>query len=92
VGGGVRTVDDGASPLRQRPDQPTRPFSQVIREPLLPVRAPQNIVVAVASGAFGRTLVQGAGWDISIAGGRKNTGLVAVAWSHRITQRSAGGA
>ena len=90
VGGGVRTVDDvrrllnaGADKVSFNSAAVARP--EVIRDASDKYGA-QCIVVAIDA----KRRADGAGWDVYTHGGRKNTGLDAVAWARRMAELGAG--
>lgn len=90
VGGGVRTVDDVRRLLNAGADKVSFNSAaianpQVIRD-ASDKYGSQCIVVAID--AKGRE--DGSGWDVYSHGGRKNTGLDAVAWARRMTALGAG--
>jgi cyclase len=96
VGGGVRTVDDVRRLLNAGADKTSfnsaalaRP--QVIQEVSQRYGA-QCIVVAIdAKRRLGDDLLaRGEGWDVYSHGGRKNTGLDAVAWARQMAEHGAG--
>ncbi|HSO45986.1 MAG TPA: HisA/HisF-related TIM barrel protein, partial [Rhodoferax sp.] len=103
VGGGVRTVDDVRRLLNAGADKTSfnsaaLANTQVIQEVSRKYGA-QCIVVAIDAkrrngadlqrvDANGQTL--GAGWDVYSHGGRKNTGLDAVAWARQMADFGAG--
>ena len=103
VGGGVRTVDDVRRLLNAGADK-TSFNSAAIANPevINAVSAKygaQCIVVAIDAkrrseedalrlGANGQPV--GPGWDVYSHGGRKNTGLDALAWAKEMAQRGAG--
>ncbi len=96
VGGGVRTVDDVRRLLNAGADKTSfnsaalaRP--QVIQE-VSQRYGVQCIVVAIdAKRRFGEDmLARGEGWDVYSHGGRKNTGLDAVAWARQMAEHGAG--
>lgn len=96
VGGGVRTVDDVRRLLNAGADKTSFNSAalanpQVIEDASAKYGA-QCIVVAIdakrrsAEDAHTR----GEGWDVYSHGGRKNTGLDAVAWATEMARRGAG--
>ena len=96
VGGGVRTVEDVRRLLNAGADK-TSFNSAAIANPQIinDVSAKygsQCIVVAIdAKRRIGEDAVQrGEGWDVYSHGGRKNTGLDALAWAKRMTDAGAG--
>ncbi len=96
VGGGVRTVDDVRRLLNAGADK-TSFNSAALANPhvineVSEKYGSQCIVVAIdAKRRFGDdVLARGEGWDVYSHGGRKNTGLDAVAWATEMAQRGAG--
>jgi imidazole glycerol-phosphate synthase subunit HisF len=90
VGGGVRTVDDvrrllnaGADKVSFNSAAVAQP--QVIRDASDKYGA-QCIVVAIDA----KARADGTGWDVYTHGGRRNTGLDAVAWARRMAELGAG--
>ncbi|GAC1356068.1 MAG: imidazole glycerol phosphate synthase subunit HisF [Variovorax sp.] len=96
VGGGVRTVEDVRRLLNAGADK-TSFNSAAIANPQ---------VIEAASGKYGAQCIvvaidakrrspadaaaRGAGWDVFSHGGRRNTGLDAVAWAAEMVRRGAG--
>ncbi|MFM8766637.1 MAG: imidazole glycerol phosphate synthase subunit HisF [Rubrivivax sp.] len=96
VGGGVRSVKDVRRLLNAGADKVSFNSAavanpQVIRDASERYGA-QCIVVAIdAKRRGGEDLtVRGPGWDVYTYGGRKNTGLDAVAWAARMAEQGAG--
>ncbi len=96
VGGGVRTVEDvrrllnaGADKISFNSAALSNP--QVIEDASLKYGS-QAIVVAIdAKRRSGEDAqARGEGWDVYSHGGRKNTGLDAVAWATEMARRGAG--
>ena len=96
VGGGVRTVEDVRRLLNAGADK-TSFNSAAIANPQVIADASakygaQCIVVAID--ARRRTgedaAARGPGWDVHSHGGRRNTGLDAVAWARRMAELGAG--
>jgi imidazole glycerol-phosphate synthase subunit HisF len=90
VGGGVRTVDDVRRLLNAGADKTSFNSAaianpQVIREASDKYGA-QCIVVAIDA----KRRADGEGWDVYSHGGRKNTGLDAVAWAKQMADFGAG--
>jgi len=90
VGGGVRTVDDVRRLLNAGADKVSFNSAavanpQVIRDASAKYGA-QCIVVAIDA----KARADGAGWDVYTHGGRKNTGLDAVAWARQMAEHGAG--
>ncbi len=96
VGGGVRTVDDVRRLLNAGADKTSFNSAalanpQVIEDASAKYGA-QCIVVAIDAKRRSEedTRTRGAGWDVYSHGGRKNTGLDAVAWATEMARRGAG--
>ncbi|MDE2146674.1 MAG: imidazole glycerol phosphate synthase subunit HisF [Burkholderiales bacterium] len=91
VGGGVRSVADVRRLLNAGADKVSF-NSAAVAEPML-IRAAsekygaQCIVVAIDAK---RRPGEAAGWDVHTHGGRRNTGLDAVAWARRMAELGAG--
>jgi cyclase len=96
VGGGVRSVEDVRRLLNAGADKTSFNSAaianpQVIRDASHKYGA-QCIVVAIdAKRRYGEDLLaRGEGWDVYSHGGRKNTGLDAVAWARQMAEHGAG--
>ncbi len=96
VGGGVRTVADVRRLLNSGADK-TSFNSAAIANPSVIEEAAgkygaQCIVVAIDAKRRSAedALARGPGWDVYSHGGRKNTGLDALAWARQMAQRGAG--
>jgi cyclase len=90
VGGGVRTVEDVRRLLNSGADKVSFNSAaianpEVIREASARYGS-QCIVVAIDA----KQKLNGEGWDVYTHGGRKNTGLDAVAWAKYMTELGAG--
>ena len=90
VGGGVRTVEDVRRLLNAGADKVSF-NSAAISNPAVIHAASQKygaqcIVVAIDA----KRRADASGWDVYSHGGRKNTGLDAVAWAREMTNRGAG--
>jgi imidazole glycerol-phosphate synthase subunit HisF len=90
VGGGVRTVEDVRRLLNAGADKVSFNSAavanpQVIAEASARYGA-QCIVVALDA----KARADGSGWDVYTHGGRKNTGLDAVAWARKMAATGAG--
>lgn len=96
VGGGVRTVDDVRRLLNAGADKTSFNSAALARPDVInEVSArygAQCIVVAIDAKrrSDAEALTRGPGWDVYSHGGRKNTGLDAVAWATEMAQRGAG--
>ena len=96
VGGGVRTVEDVRRLLNAGADKTSFNSAaianpQVIEDASAKYGA-QCIVVAIDAKrrSEDETKTRGEGWDVYSHGGRKNTGLDAVAWASEMVRRGAG--
>ena len=96
VGGGVRTVEDVRRLLNAGADK-TSFNSAALANPQVIEDASakygsQCIVVAIDAKRRSdeEALTRGPGWDVYSHGGRKNTGLDAVAWAREMARRGAG--
>jgi len=89
VGGGVRSVDDVRRLLLAGADKVAINSAAVARPELVREATErfgsQAIVVAIDA----RSRPTG-GWDVYTHGGRRNTGIDAVEWAHRVTELGAG--
>ena len=90
VGGGVRTVADVRRLVNAGADKVSF-NSAAVADPQVIAEASdrygaQCIVVAIDA----KRRANGEGWDVYTHGGRKNTGLDAVAWARRMAQLGAG--
>ena len=90
VGGGVRSVEDVRRLLNAGADKVSFNSAaisnpQVIRDASRKYGA-QAIVVAIDA----KARADGNGWDVYSHGGRKNTGLDAVAWARQMAEHGAG--
>ncbi len=90
VGGGVRSVADVRRLLNAGADKVSF-NSAAVADPQVIAEASdkygaQCIVVAIDA----KRRANGEGWDVYTHGGRKNTGLDAVAWASRMAQLGAG--
>jgi cyclase len=90
IGGGLRSEDDIRAVLAAGADKVSL-NSAAVRDPDLVERAAlrfgdQCIVVAIDA----KRRPDGSGWEVYLAGGRKETGLEAVAWAAEAARRGAG--
>ena len=89
VGGGVRSVDDVRRLLEAGADKVSI-NTAAVQDPGLVQRAVERVgsqCVVVAIDAKRRP---GRGWEVYTHGGRRPTGLDAVAWAQRVTEAGAG--
>ncbi len=96
VGGGVRSVEDVRRLLNAGADKTSFNSAALARPALIQEVSEkygsQCIVVAIdAKRRFGDDMFdRGEGWDVYSHGGRKNTGLDAVAWARQMAEAGAG--
>ena len=96
VGGGVRSVEDVRRLLNAGADKVSFNSAAVAKPQLIRDASQrygaQCIVVAIdAKRRAGEDLAaRGEGWDVYTHGGRKNTGLDAVAWAQQMAEHGAG--
>ncbi|HWI84551.1 imidazole glycerol phosphate synthase subunit HisF [Ramlibacter sp.] len=96
VGGGVRTVEDVRRLLNAGADKTSFNSAAIADPDVISAAADrygsQCIVVAIdAKRRSGEAAAQrGAGWDVYSHGGRRNTGLDALAWAAEMARRGAG--
>lgn len=90
VGGGIRTVEDMRLILRAGADKVSINSAAVKQPALITAGAEafgsQAIVVAIDAKRQGSE----ARWEVYVSGGRRPTGLDAVAWAQEVEQRGAG--
>jgi len=90
VGGGVRSVDDVRRLLNAGADKVSFNSAAVARPDLIREASDkygaQCIVVAIDA----KSKADGSGWEVYTHGGRKNTGIDAVAWARQMAAYGAG--
>ena len=90
VGGGVRTVDDVRRLLNAGADKVSFNSAAVAQPEVIRDASDrygaQCIVVAIDA----KRRADGTGWDVYTHGGRKNSGLDAVAWARQMAELGAG--
>jgi len=90
VGGGVRTVEDVRRLLNAGADKTSFNSAAIANPDVISAASDrygaQCIVVAIDA----KRRADGTGWDVYSHGGRKNTGLDAVAWASEMARRGAG--
>ena len=90
VGGGIRTVEDMRGILRSGADKVSVNSAAVQNPQLISQGAhefgSQAIVVAIDA----RRKEDGQGWEVYVSGGRKPTGLDAIAWAQEVERLGAG--
>ena len=93
VGGGIRTVDDARRLLRAGADKIAFNTAAVNRPEVLTEAADafgSQSVVAAIDARRRDPQDAGAGWEITIHGGRTATGIDAIAWCVRVAELGAG--
>jgi len=96
VGGGVRTVDDVRRLLNAGADKTSFNSAAIANPDVINAASAKygSQCIVVAIDAKRRTgedvLAKGEGWDVYSHGGRKNTGLDAVAWAQTMVAAGAG--
>jgi cyclase len=96
VGGGVRTVEDVRRLLNAGADKTSFNSAAVANPEVISAASgkygAQCIVVAIDAKrrSPGEAATRGPGWDVYTHGGRRNTGLDAVAWATEMASRGAG--
>jgi cyclase len=96
VGGGVRTVEDVRRLLNAGADKTSFNSAAVANPDIITAASAkygaQCIVVAIDAKrrSAEEAATRGPGWDVYTHGGRRNTGLDAVAWATEMARRGAG--
>lgn len=89
VGGGVRTVDDIRALLRAGADKVSI-NTAAVAEPEFVARAAELFGAQCIVVAIDAKQVEAGRWEVFTHGGRRPTGLDAVAWARRMTTNGAG--
>ncbi len=92
VGGGIQTLENIKNLLRAGADKVSI-NSAAVRDPDLINRGSDRFgaqCIVVAIDARRRPDLNNPGWDVYVRGGRKNTGLDAIAWAQDVEKRGAG--
>jgi len=89
VGGGVRGVDDVGRVLRAGADK-VAVNSAAVLEPSLLTEAASRFGAQCVVASIDARATDAGHWEVYIAGGRKATGLDAVAWARRCAELGAG--
>jgi cyclase len=90
VGGGVRSVEDARRLLRAGADKISINTAAVEDPDLISACADAFGSQAVVAAIDARSRTHGAGWEVFTYGGRRATGLDALAWSSEAVRRGAG--
>ena len=90
VGGGIREVDDMRNLLLAGADKVSVNSAAVKRPELLSEGAARFGAQCIVLAIDARTLRDGSGWEVYVAGGRTPTGIDAVEWAMRGVELGAG--
>jgi cyclase len=90
VGGGVRTAEDGRRLLRAGADKVGVNTAALDRPALVAELAAEFGAQCVVVAVDARARPDGTGWDVYTHGGRRETGVDAVAWAERAAGLGAG--
>jgi cyclase len=90
VGGGVRTAEDGRRLLRAGADKVGVNTAALDRPALVAELAAEFGAQCVVVAVDARARPDGRGWDVYTHGGRRETGVDAVAWAERAAGLGAG--
>ncbi len=90
VGGGVRTAEDGRRLLRAGADKVGVNTAALDRPALVAELAAEFGAQCVVVAVDARARPDGTGWDVYTHGGRRETGVDAVAWAERAARLGAG--
>ena len=90
VGGGVRTVDDVRRLLNAGADKVSFNSAAVANPQLIRDASARYGAQCIVVAIDGKRRTDGSGWDVYTHGGRKNTGLDAVAWAQKMADLGAG--
>ena len=90
IGGGVRTVDDVGRALRSGADKVSVNSAAVVRPEVLSEAADRFGSQCVVASIDAKRLAAGCGWEVFTHGGRRGTGIDAVAWAVQCAERGAG--
>ncbi len=90
VGGGVRTAEDGRRLLRAGADKVGVNTAALDRPALVTELAAEFGAQCVVVAVDARARPDGTGWDVYTHGGRRETGVDAVAWAERAAGLGAG--
>ena len=94
VGGGVRTIDDVDALLRAGADKVGVNSAAIARPELISEAASrfgsQCVVLSMDVRRCPEGVVTTSGWEVTTHGGRKSTGIDAIAWAEEVVERGAG--
>lgn len=90
VGGGIRTVDDMRRVLLAGADKVGINSAAVKRPEVIAEGADRFGSQCIVCAVDARKRTDGPGWEVYVAGGKKATGLDAIAWIQRVVELGAG--
>ena len=90
VGGGVRTVEDVRRLLNAGADKTSFNSAAIANPQVIRDASDKNGAQCIVVAIDAKRRADGAGWDVYSHGGRKNTGLDAVAWAKQMAEFGAG--
>lgn len=90
VGGGIRTVEDFRTLLREGADKISVNSAAINRPELIREAADKFGSQCVVAAIDARRRPDGSGWNIYKNGGRVDTGMDALQWAERVTRLGAG--
>jgi imidazole glycerol-phosphate synthase subunit HisF len=90
VGGGVRTVEDVRRLLNAGADKVSFNSAAVANPQVIRDASAKNGAQCIVVAIDAKRRAGGEGWDVYTHGGRKNTGLDAVAWARQMAEHGAG--
>jgi cyclase len=90
IGGGIRSVADAQAVLDAGADKVSINSAAVARPELINELAAQFGAQCVVLAIDAKARADGAGWEVYVAGGRKNTGLDVLEWVREGVERGAG--
>ncbi|UTI62902.1 imidazole glycerol phosphate synthase subunit HisF [Paraconexibacter antarcticus] len=90
IGGGIRSVADAQAVLDAGADKVSINSAAVARPELIDELAAQFGAQCVVLAIDAKAREEGDGWDVYVAGGRRNTGLDVLEWVREGVERGAG--
>lgn len=90
IGGGIRSVADAQAVLDAGADKVSINSAAVARPELIDELAAQFGAQCVVLAIDAKAREDGRGWDVYVAGGRRNTGLDVLEWVREAVERGAG--
>jgi len=90
LGGGIRSIGDVSRALRAGADKVAMNSALFTNDVLLRTSADQFGSQCVVASIDAKRLAAGCGWEVFTHGGRRGTGIDAVAWAVQCAERGAG--